>query len=276
MKIGMLYERIRKDEKLLIAAANKKGIELDLIKVQDLLFDIGKNGFDHDIVLERCMNHLTAMYALNILNSFGVKTVNSGRTAQICGSKFSVTEALIMNKIPTPKVQIAFTPEKALDIIEEMGYPVILKPAIGSWGKLLAKINDKEAAEAIVYHKKNLGTYHHSVYYVQEYIEKHGRDIRVFVVGNKVYAIYRNSKHWITHIDKGASISKCTVTPKIKKLALKAKNAVNGDFVCVDMLESRKGIQVLEVDYTPEFSVYFPHLDEKITDDIIDYMVSLK
>ncbi|MBS1266779.1 MAG: Glutamate--LysW ligase ArgX [Candidatus Woesearchaeota archaeon] len=272
MKIGLLHHRIRKDEKHLIKAAKSRGWEFDLIKDSKVLFDIKKNGFDYDLVLERSISHITAMYALKILNNFGVRTINSGETAQICGSKLLVSEALITNNIPTPKVRIAFTEQKALQAIEKMGYPAVLKPAIGSWGKLLAKVNDRQAAEAVLNHKKNLGTYHHSVFYIQEYIEKPGRDIRAFVIGDKVYAVYRKSDHWITHINKGAKIQKCPVTDKIRKLALSAKKAVRGDFVCVDILESKSGLKVLEVDYTPEFSQYFPHLDEKIIDDVINYL----
>lgn len=274
MKLGMLYERIRKDEKLLIETAKRKGARVELINDKEVVFNL-ENGFDYDVVLERCLNHLTAMYAVTILNSFGIRTVNSGETAQTCGSKFLVTEALLKNNIPTPKVMIAFTPERAIEAIEKMGYSVVLKPAIGSWGKLLAKINDREAAEAVLDHKNKLGTYHHSVFYIQKYIEKPGRDIRAFVVGDKVRAIYRSSKHWITHLDKGAVVSKCPVTDEIKDLALRAAKAVKGDIVAVDMLETNNGLIVLEVDYTPEFSLYFPALDKGIADDIIDYLISI-
>lgn len=274
MKLGILYERIRKDEKLLIEAAKKQGLAVNLLHDKDIIFKLEKKEFDLDIVLERCINHLSAKYAMTILNGFGITTVNSSEAADICGSKFLVTEALIQSKIPTPKVSIAFTKNAALRTIERMGYPVVLKPAIGSWGKLLAKINDSEAAEAVLDHKSNLGSYHHSVFYIQEYIDKPGRDIRVFVVGDKVAgAIYRSSKHWITHIDKGAKISKCELTQKIKDLALKSAGAVKGDIVAVDMLETKNGLLVLEVDYTPEFSIYFPYLDKQIINDVVDFLV---
>lgn len=274
MKLGVLYERIRKDEKLLIASAKRHKLEVNLLNDKEIVFRLEKNELGLDIVLERCINHLTAMYVLSILNNFGIPTVNSSQTAEICGSKFLVTEELIKNKIPTPKVFISFTPEAALKAIEKIGYPVVLKPAIGSWGKLLAKINDKEAAEAVLDHKSKLGSYHHSVFYIQEYIDKPGRDVRVFVVGDKVSgAVYRSSKHWITHLDKGAEISKCPISEEIKDLALRAARAVNGEIVAVDMLETKNGLLVLEVDYTPELSDYFPALDKNIIDDIIKYLV---
>jgi [lysine-biosynthesis-protein LysW]--L-2-aminoadipate ligase len=232
-----------------------------------------KNNFDYDLVLERCINHARALYSLKILNEHKIRTISSYKTADICGSKFMTTEALLKNNIATPKVLIAFTPEKALKAIEIIGYPCVLKPAVGSWGSLLAKINDMESAEAVIAHKEILGSYHHSVYYIQEYIRKPGRDIRVFIIGNKVVdAVYRTSRHWITHKDKGAILSKCKLTKELKQISLKAAKAVHGEFVAVDIVESDQGLQVLEVEYTVEFSKFYPVLDGKIVDELIKYI----
>ena len=273
MKLGILYDRIRKDEKRIKKAAESKGIEVELICAKKLTFALEKNNFDYDLVLERCINHARAMYSLNILNEHGVRTINTYETAKICGSKFMVTESLLQNKVPTPKVIIAFTPKKALGAIEKLGYPCVIKPAVGSWGTLLAKINDRESAEAIIAHKKILGSYQHSVYYIQEYVRKPGRDIRVFVIGDKVVdAVYRTSRHWITHQDKGAILSKCPITEEIRKIALDASKAVKGDFVAVDIVESDSGLQVIEVEYTVEFSKFFPVLDSSIVDELIKYI----
>ncbi|MBD3204539.1 lysine biosynthesis protein LysX [Candidatus Woesearchaeota archaeon] len=273
MKIGLLYDRIRKDEKKIIAAARKQGISVKLINANNLIFALEKNNFDFDVVIERCINHARALYSLKILNEHDIKTINSYETAEICGSKFLVSEKLLKNNVKTPRVIITFTPEKALDAIEEIGYPCVLKPAVGSWGNLLAKIKDRESAEAIIAHKKILGSYHHSVYYIQEYIRKPGRDIRVFVIGDKVAgAVYRTSRHWITHMDRGAIISKCPVTDDLKNISLNAARAVNGDFVAVDIVESDSGLQVLEVEYTVEFFKFYPYLDKSITKKLIRYV----
>ena len=273
MKLGILYDRIRKDEKLIIEKAKQNNIDVELINANDLIFALEKNGFKYDLVLERCINHARALYSLKILNEHGVKTLSSFKTAETCGSKFLVTEALLKNNVPTPRVMIAFTPETALKAVEKIGYPCVLKPAVGSWGALLSKINDREAAEALIAHKEILGSYHHSVYYIQEYVRKPGRDIRVFVVGDKVIdAIYRTSSHWITHIDKGAILSKCPLSKELKEIALNAAKAVNGEFVAVDIIESDTGLQVLEVEYTVEFSKFFPVLDEKIVDELIEFI----
>lgn len=274
MRLGILYDRIRKDEKLIIAAAEKRGIEVELIDANKLVYNLENREYDYDLVLERCINHARALYSLKILNEYGIPTVNSSVTAEICGSKFLTTEALISGGVPTPRVLIAFTPDKALEAIEKIGYPCVLKPAIGSWGTMCSKINDREAAEGIIAHKEILGSYHHSIYYIQKYIRKPGRDIRAFVVGGKIIgALYRTSRHWITHLDKGAILSRCDITPELEKVALDAADAVNGGFVAIDIVESDTGLMAVEVDYTVEFSQYFPVLDENIVDELLDYVV---
>ena len=159
---------------------------------------------DYDVVVERCINHSRALYSLRILNDRGVATVNTAHVADVCGNKLQTTSALTAAGVPSPRTLMAYTPESALDAIEELGYPVVLKPAVGSWGRLLSKLNDREAAEAVLEHKEVLGTYHHSIFYIQEYIDKPMRDIRAFVIGDEtICAIYRDSAHWITNTARG-------------------------------------------------------------------------
>ena len=197
----MLHSIVRVEEKLLIDEIKRRNIELEHIDDREIIFDLHKKQFaDCDVVLERCVSHSRALYALKILNDHGIKTVNTYQVADVCGSKFLTTMALIKNKVPTPKCFIAMTPESALKAIEKIGYPVVLKPAVGSWGRLISKVNDREAAESLLEHKNILGSYHHSVFYIQEYVEKKGRDIRSFVIGDEtIAAIYRTSDHWITN-----------------------------------------------------------------------------
>ncbi|CAA9569167.1 MAG: Alpha-aminoadipate--LysW ligase (EC [uncultured Thermomicrobiales bacterium] len=149
---------------------------------------------------------------------------------------------------------LAFTPESALAAIEGMGYPVVLKPAVGSWGRLLARVNDRDAAEALLEHKVVLGSFQHGAFYVQEYVRKPGRDIRSFVVGDRtICAIYRESPHWITNTARGGEANDCPVTPELDRLSRAAAAAVGGGVVAVDLLEGERGLLVNEVNYTMEF-----------------------
>jgi [lysine-biosynthesis-protein LysW]--L-2-aminoadipate ligase len=277
MRVGVLCSRVRVEEKLLFEAMRQKGIAYDKIDDREVIFQLNDKdatAFDYDVILERSVNHSRALYALQIFNDWGIKTVNTAEVARICGDKFVTTQALLKHNVPTPRTALAFTPESALQAIEHMGYPVVLKPCIGSWGRLISKINDRQAAEAILEHKQILGSYHHSIYYIQEYVNKPGRDIRSFVVGDEtIAAIYRTSEHWITNTATGGKASNCPVTPEIDALSRAAAQAVGGGLVAIDLMESDQGLLVIEVNYTMEFrnSIHTTGVD--IPGKMIDYVM---
>jgi len=150
------------------------------------------------VVIERCINHSRAVHAIKIFNDFGIPTVNSFEVAEVCGSKFLTTQALIKTHVPTPKCYMAFTPESALAAMDELGYPCVIKPNTGSWGRLISKINDRDAAEAVLEHKQILGSYHHSIFLHPGVRGEEGAGHRSFVVGDRcIAAVYRYSPHWI-------------------------------------------------------------------------------
>ena len=155
-----------------------------------------------------------------------------------------------------------------------MGYPVVLKPAVGSWGRLLSRVNDRDAAEAILEHKETLGTYHHSIFYIQEYVKKPERDVRSFVVGDEtIAAIYRTSDHWITNTAQGGKASNCPITPEVDRLSRAAAAAVGGGLLAIDLLETPHGIMVVEVNYTMEFRNSIDTTGVDIPGKMIDYLL---
>ena len=277
MRLGLLHSLIRKDEKFLIEEIrSRRDIELMMIDDRKLTFYLGRDEFPFDVVLERCINHSRALHALKLFESAGVKCVNNSAVALICGDKLLTSDALTNHGVPQPKIKIAFTEASALEAIEEMGYPVVLKPAVGSWGRLLSKVNDRDAAESILEHKAILGTYHHSIFYIQEYIEKQGRDIRSFVIGNEcVAAIYRTSEHWITNTAKGGVAENCVVTDELRDISLQASRAVGGGVVAVDLFETENGLLVNEVNYTMEFKNSIHTTGVNIPKFIQDYVVGI-
>ncbi len=255
MRVGFLHSLIRKDEKLLLEAFKSiPNTELVMLDDRKLTFDLA-TAPDVDVVLERSINHSRAMHALHLFEALGIPCINTYDVSRICGDKLLTSVALKANNIAQPEVRIAFTEDSAIAAIEELGYPVVLKPAVGSWGRLLSKINDREAAESILEHKSVLGSYHHSIFYIQKYVDKQGgRDIRSFVVGDDcIAAIYRTSEHWITNTARGAKATGCPVTPEIADISLAAAQAVGGGVVAIDLFETPSGLQVNEVNYTMEF-----------------------
>lgn len=277
MKVGFLHSVIRKDEKLLIEEfQSHSDVELIMIDDRNLSFNIGRDNFDVDVIIERSINHSRALHALRLFESAGIKCVNTSQVATVCGDKLLTSIALAEAHIPQPEVRVAFTEESALQTIEDMGYPVVLKPAVGSWGRLLSKINDRDAAESILEHKTVLGSYHHSIFYIQKYVEKNGRDIRSFVVGGEcIAAIYRNSPHWITNTAQGGVASNCPLTEEIISLSLAGAKAVGGGVVALDLFETTEGLQINEVNYTMEFKNSITTTGVNIPEKIVNYVLKV-
>ncbi len=276
VRVGMLHSRVRVEEKLLLAALTRRGAQVEMLDDRQIVFDFQRDCWGRfDVILERCINHSRALYALRLLDDLGVPTVNPYGVALVCGNKLETTSALVRAGVPTPRCRIAFTPESALRAIEEIGYPAVLKPAVGSWGRLLCKVNDRDAAEAILEHKEILGSYHHSIFYIQEYIEKPARDIRSFVVGDEtVCAIYRYSDHWITNTARGGRALNCPVTDELRRLSLEAARAVGGGVVAIDLLETKDGrLLVNEVNYTMEFRNSIAVTGVDIPGRVADYVL---
>jgi len=278
MKVGVLLSQVRKEEKLLFEEFERRRVNYDRIDDREIIFDLQRKDFSHyDVILERCINHSRALHALLILEAQGVRTINTYEVASVCGDKLNTSVRLAQAGLPIPANKVAFTEESALRAIEEMGYPVVLKPPVGSWGRLLSKINDRDAAEAILEHKTTLGTYHHSIFYIQKYVEKRGRDIRAFVVGDRtICAIYRTASHWITNTARGGIASNCPVSDELNDLSVHAAKAVGGGIVAIDLLEDRDGhLLVNEVNYTMEFRNSIAPTGVNIPAKIVDYVVEV-
>jgi [lysine-biosynthesis-protein LysW]--L-2-aminoadipate ligase len=277
--VGVLLSRVRVEEKLLLAELERRGVEI--VRFDDREFTLDLAAPDPamlrcDVILERCINHLRALYTLRVLNDWGVPTVNTYDVANICGDKLLTSTELERAGLPTPRTIIAFTPESALEACEEIGYPVVMKPAVGSWGRLLARVNDRDAAEALLEHKVTLGSFHHGAFYLQEFVRKPGRDIRSFVVGDEtICAIYRDSPHWITNTARGGAASNCPVTEEIDQLSRRAAAAVGGGVVAVDILESERGLLLNEVNYTMEFRNSIETTGVDIPGKIVDYVMAV-
>ena len=254
MRLSMAYSVIRQDEKMILDAAKREGIPLDTVRMEDLSSALGDVPFESDAVLDRGISQFRSYYFLKIVEEAGVFTMNSSEVVRICGDKYLTSAALVRHRIPTPRTSMALSPEAALREIERIGYPCVIKPVVGSWGRLLAKVNDRECAEAVLEHKDTLGGYPHSAIYIQDYVEKQGRDIRAFVVGDRtICAIYRNSEHWITNTARGGKASTCPVTEELNDICVRANEAVNGEIVAVDLFETEEGLSVNEVNHTMEF-----------------------
>jgi [lysine-biosynthesis-protein LysW]--L-2-aminoadipate ligase len=242
MRVGILYSRIRRDEKLLLSELRERDHDVEKIDVRKLRLSISEppeQFEDVDILVDRCMATSRSLYATQFAEAYGIPVVNSAETAEICANKVKNSLALERAGVPTPATEVAFTKDAALEIVEDFGYPCVLKPVIGSWGRLMAKIDSRSAAEAIFEHKETLGHYEHKIFYIQEFVEKPDRDIRVLALdGEPVAAMVRSSDHWLTNAAKGAETDTFELDDEARDLVERASEAVGGGLLGVDLMET--------------------------------------
>lgn len=265
MRLALLITHIRAEEKSLLSAFHAAGIQPDIILDRDLNIDLNAGAGQlapsgvawnaYDLVFERCVSTSRGLYMLMILNQWGIHTINSYQTAAICADKLQTSLMLSNAGVPQPATRVAFDVDSAMSAIADVQYPAVLKPVTGSWGRLLARVNDRDSAEAIIEHRQTLGSYTHHTYYVQAYVEKPGRDIRAFVVGDRtICAIYRTSPHWITNTARGGAATNCPVTPELNAICQQAADAVGGGILAIDLLEAPdERLLINEINHTMEF-----------------------
>jgi [lysine-biosynthesis-protein LysW]--L-2-aminoadipate ligase len=284
MQVGLLYSRIRKDEKLLLGELRERDHGVTKIDVRKQRFGIGEPPAafeDVDVLLDRCLATSRSLYATRFADAYGVPIVNSARTAEICADKVKNSLALEGAGVPTPTTEVAFTKAAALEIVEDFGYPCVLKPVVGSWGRLMAKLDSRSAAEAVLEHKETLGHYEHKVFYVQEFVDKPGRDIRVLATdGEPVAAMVRESDHWLTNAAKGAETERFELDDAARDLVERAAAAVGDGLLGVDLMETgvdpetgeASGYTVHEVNHTVEFKALNDIVDVDVPARVVDWL----
>ena len=277
--LTLLYDTIRWEEKAIYEAAKKKGIEIKKIDCKDLVLDLNtlNSEYDNQIIIQRCVSYFKSLHSTAALEGLGAKVINPLTTAIICGNKL-FTHMLIQKKgIRTPKVITAFSSQSALSALDDFGYPAIIKPTIGSWGRLIALLQDKEAAKAVFEDREHMFPLY-QIYYLEEFVSRPPRDIRAIVVGdNVVAAIYRYSEkdEWKTNMALGGRAENCPITGELEDICIKSSQAVGGKIVGVDLMESSKeGLLVHEVNNTTEFKNTVRITGINIQDMIVDYSLT--
>lgn len=275
IRIGFLYTRLRLEEKYLLAELERHAdVEVVRIHDGDTFFDIGRLEQPVDLLFERSISYSRGRYVSRIFQAHGIPVVNPPEVAERCGDKYMSSQILLMHNIPTPRVFMAFDERSALEAIEAMGFPCVLKPVVGSWGRLLAKIENRDMAETLIEHKATLGV-NHQVFYIQEYVHKPGRDIRAFVVGEKpICAIYRAAQSWITNTARGGVASNCPLTPELVDICQRTARAIGGGLLAIDLFETRDGLCVNEVNHTMEFRNSIETTGVNIPQRMVEYVLS--
>lgn len=276
-RIGVLASRIGADEKRLFDALGRRNIPFDHIDTRQQWFLAGGPGRSWNFVLNREIGQVRAAYAARCLASTGVEVVNNADATEVCGDKWRTTMALQAAGIATPRTALGLTPQAALAALDSIGYPAVVKPLVGSWGRLVVRLFDRASAEGVFEYVAALPGPQAHLGYVQELIDKPSRDIRVIVVGGDLLgAVYRAGELWRTNVALGARTQPCEVTPEITKLSIDAAAAVGADIAGVDLIEDHDGrLLVLEVNHRVEFTGFQAALAGRVdvADRIVEYLV---
>jgi len=283
VRVGVLYSRIRRDEKLLLNELRERDHEITKVDVRREGFNIGEPPevmADVDLLVDRCLSTSRSLYTTQFAEAYDIPVINDHAVAAVCADK--VKNSLVLEKagVPTPNTEVAFSKDAALETIEEFGYPCVLKPVIGSWGNLMAKIDSRSAAEAILEHKETLGHYEHKVFYLQEFVDKPGRDIRVLAAdGEPIAGMVRSSDHWLTNAAKGATTEEIEITPEIAALVETASDAVGDGLLGIDIMETGvdedgtpSGYTVHEINHTVEFKALNEVTDVDVPSVVVDWL----
>lgn len=279
MRIAMTYTRLRTEERLLLDAFESLGIEAEPIDLRTVVFDPADSGrwAGFDAVVDRSVSLTATLTAVRLIEGYGVRCINRLHAIETCSDKLATTIALERAGVPTPGVRVATSMESGLEAVEAIGYPAVLKPTIGSWGRLVARVNDRDAAEAVLEHRDTLGSTQQGVFYVQQHIDKPGRDIRVFVVGGEpIAAIVRHSRHWVTNTARGATAEGLAISPELGHVSRAAADAVGADIVAVDVLECpTRGLLVNELNHSMEFRNSIQTTGVDIPRRVADHVIAI-
>ena len=272
--LTLLYDNIRWEEKAIYESARKRGIDITNVDCKDLILELDGPSYSNKTIIQRCVSYFKSLHSTAALEGLGASVINPLNTSIVCGNKLFTHMKLKNAGIKTPKVITTFSYEAALTALDIFGYPTIIKPTIGSWGRLIALLKDKDAAKAVIEDRQHMFPLY-QIYYFEEFVDRPPRDIRAIVIGDTVVAaIYRYSENseWKTNMALGGRAESCPITKELEDICIKSTQAVDGKIVGVDLMESsRDGLLVHEVNNTTEFKNTVRVTGVPIQDMIIDY-----
>ena len=277
--VTILYDSVRWEEKALLEAGKKKDINIQMLDCKKLSLDLEKKPEEYGIVIQRCVSYYRNIHSTAALEGLGVKVINCLNTGVFAGNKLFTHMLLKKYGVPTPDATVAFSKDSALQALETQGFPKVIKPTVGSWGRLISKLNDMDSAESIIESRETMYPIY-QIHYLEEFVKRPPRDIRAIMVGDKIVAaIYRTSGNgnWKTNMALGGVAEPCKVTSEMEEMCIKAKQAVQGDIVGVDLMESdEKGLVVHEVNNTTEYKNTVRVCETDIPSLMLDYAINIE
>ena len=278
--VGILYDRVRWEEKELGRQLEIRGVPFDMVdaKAQVLALDSSKFSSAPRRMLIRCVSFYRGLNASTVYEAHGIETINSSEILDVCGNKLKTSQILAKKGVPTPRTIVAFSPEAAMQAVEEIGFPCVMKPIVGSWGRQVVPIRDRETAEAFIEMREQLNDSMQTIFYIQEMIKRPPRDIRCIAVGEEIVACvyrYAAADNWKTNVALGGHTEPCKVTPELEETVLKTVGVIGKGVLGIDLMErSSSEFVVHEVNGTVEFKGAQTVTPNSIASRVVDYLLS--
>lgn len=282
VRICIIYDKLRFEEKKIYNDIQQKGFDATLIDGKSLIFDTESSKSDSrfgDIILQRVISYNRGLHLTYCLEQIGLPVVNSFSVSEICGNKLITSLILKKKNVPTPKTTFAFSTESARECMKKLGFPLVVKPIIGSWGRGVYQIKDQSMADMMLDSRQENDNSFSRIYYFQELIDRPSRDIRCIVIGDQIVASvfrYSSENEWRTNVAVGGRTEMAPLTSELKEIVLKASNAVGGGILGVDLMEDKeRGYLVHEVNNTVEFRGASAVCKSDIAGAMTDYLVKM-
>ncbi|GAA2553784.1 lysine biosynthesis protein LysX [Winogradskya consettensis] len=274
--LAVLTSRIRLEERLILRELTRRDVNFEQVDTRRLVLPLdGPLELPYRGAMSREISHTRNSYACKLFEHAGIPVVNSSRVVDLCGDKLLTTLALRDANLPTIRAMVGLVPESALDAMDDFGYPAVVKPLTGSWGRLAARLRDREQAESVLEHRSAFTGPQHRITFVQEYVDKPGRDIKAYVFGGEVVgAIYKVADHWRTNTARGGRAEECPLTDDLVKLLTSTSAAIGDGILGIDVIEHKDGrMFVNEVNHTPEFHGAVEVLGSDLVGAYVDYVL---
>ncbi|MFI6515521.1 RimK family alpha-L-glutamate ligase [Spirillospora sp. NPDC050679] len=273
--VVVLASRVRAEEKRLLAALRHRGVDCAHTDTRTLAGTPTGPAGDRPLVLNREIGQARAAYAGTLLEAQGAVVVNSAAAIEVCGDKWRTALALGQADVPSPRTHLALTPDAALAALDELGYPAVVKPLVGSWGRLVTRVADRAMAAAVLEHVAALPSPRAHIVLAQQLIDG-GRNIRVVVVGGEALgATWHRAGEWRANVARGARARRLDLRPDHAKLAVRAADATGAEIAGVDLVEDADGrTYVLEVNHGVEFTGFQEATGIDVAGRIADHLLA--
>ena len=291
MRIGILANKEGWHYRQLAEAFAGRGIEVENYHITDIVVKVGMslNSFaSGSFVGDKRLEELDAlivrsipagsleqivfrMNALHCLEQAGVFVMNPPSVIEKTVDKFYTSSLLEAYGVPTPPTMVTENRGAAMEAFFELGGDVVVKPLFGSLGKGMVRVDNPDVA----YRVFSALEMNHYVFYLQKFISHENRDIRAFVLGDRVLsAMERRGANWKTNIAQGAVGCPIELNDRQEQLALEAAKAIGCPYAGVDLICSGDGEEfVLEVNGVPGWEGLLKVSSVDIAGEIADFVL---